>query len=231
MGKIVLHWMNESAAHRVLWLLLELGVPHEVKVHLRDKKTYLSPPELREVHPLGKAPVLEDDGEIIAESAFIVEHLMEKYGQGSELSPKSDEEERKIRFCMHHSGSLVPAEVMLLSGRKLRTEPPFFLRPLTSVIAEKMDQAFPVQDLRRHFDFLEEMLKTNGTGFFVGDHLTAADVLYIFTVQNILLLKDHPIFSNDEYPLLRAWLKQMHQRPALQAAYKQVPEKDPFSDL
>lgn len=223
--------MNESAAHRILWLLLELGVPHEVRVHLRDKKTYLSPPELKEVHPLGKAPVLEDDGEVLAESAYIVEHLMKNYGQGSELSPKSEEEEKKIRFCMHHSSSLVPAEVMLLSDRKLRTEPPFFLRPLTSVIAAKMDHAFPVQDLRRHFNFLEQILEMNGTGFFVGDHLTVADILYIFTVQNILLLKDHAIFDKDEYPLLRNWLKKMHQRPALQASYQHVPDQDPSPNL
>ncbi|HAH02059.1 MAG TPA: glutathione S-transferase, partial [Vibrio sp.] len=48
----------------------------------RDSVTFLAPPELKSVHPLGKSPVIEDDGIVITESGAITEYLIDKYGQG-----------------------------------------------------------------------------------------------------------------------------------------------------
>ncbi len=59
---IRVHHLNNSRSQRVLWLLEELGVPYEVVRYERNKKTMLAPKELRRVHPLGKSPVIEDDG-------------------------------------------------------------------------------------------------------------------------------------------------------------------------
>jgi glutathione S-transferase len=79
---IVVHHLNNSRSQRVLWLLEELGLPYEVKRYQRDRKTMLAPPELRAVHPLGKSPVIEDDGQVLAESGAIIEYLAERYGDG-----------------------------------------------------------------------------------------------------------------------------------------------------
>ena len=73
---IVVHHLNNSRSQRVLWLLEELGVPYEVRRYQRDARTMLAPPELRAVHPLGKSPVIEDGGSVIAESGAIVEYLV-----------------------------------------------------------------------------------------------------------------------------------------------------------
>jgi glutathione S-transferase len=70
---IVVHHLNNSRSQRVLWLLEELGVPYEIKHYQRDKKTMLAPPELRAVHPLGKSPVVTDNGKTIAESGAIAD--------------------------------------------------------------------------------------------------------------------------------------------------------------
>ncbi|MFC3117811.1 glutathione S-transferase N-terminal domain-containing protein [Jhaorihella thermophila] len=72
---IVVHHLNRSRSHRILWLLEELGLDYTVKRYERDARTNLAPPELREVHPLGKAPVVEMDGRRIAESGAIVEAI------------------------------------------------------------------------------------------------------------------------------------------------------------
>jgi len=72
---IIVHHLDRSRSHRILWLLEELGVPYEIKEYKRNKETMLAPPELKKIHPLGKAPVLEntETGEVLAESGAIVE--------------------------------------------------------------------------------------------------------------------------------------------------------------
>ena len=72
---IIVHHLNKSRSHRIIWLLEELSVPYEIKKYYRNKETMLAPPELKQVHPLGKSPVIEntETKEIIAESGAIVE--------------------------------------------------------------------------------------------------------------------------------------------------------------
>ena len=70
---ITVHHLNNSRSQRVLWLLEELGAPYEVKRYERDPKTMLAPPALRQVHPLGKSPVISDGAVTVAESGAIIE--------------------------------------------------------------------------------------------------------------------------------------------------------------
>lgn len=65
---ITLHHLNKSRSKRIIWLLEELGQPYEIKRYQRDSQTFLAPPELKQIHPLGKSPVIEMDGQVIAES-------------------------------------------------------------------------------------------------------------------------------------------------------------------
>ena len=111
---IVVHHLETSRSHRILWLLEELDLPYELKVYKRDSKTRLAPPELKMIHPLGKSPVIEDDGEVIAESAAIIEYLVELYGMNAQgdlahLQPAADTKAyRQCRFWMHYAeGSLM----------------------------------------------------------------------------------------------------------------------------
>ena len=69
---ITVHHLETSRSQRVLWLLEELGIPYELKVYRRDKATRLAPPELKNIHPLGKSPVITDGSEVIAESGAII---------------------------------------------------------------------------------------------------------------------------------------------------------------
>ena len=72
---IIVHHLDNSRSHRILWLLEELSIPYEIKQYKRNKETLLAPPEMKKIHPLGKSPVVEntETGEIIAESGAIVE--------------------------------------------------------------------------------------------------------------------------------------------------------------
>src|SRR3546814_13093547 len=80
---LIVHHLNNSRSQRILWLLEEIGAPYEIKFYDRDPETNLAPPELLAVHPLGKSPVIEDDGRVVVESGAITEYLCERHGGGS----------------------------------------------------------------------------------------------------------------------------------------------------
>jgi len=76
---IIVHHLNNSRSQRILWLLEELGVEYEIKHYQRDPDTSRAPAELKAVHPLGKSPVIEDDGLIVAETGAIIVYLLDKF--------------------------------------------------------------------------------------------------------------------------------------------------------
>ena len=122
---ITVHHLNNSRSQRVLWLLEELGVEYEVKRYQRDATTMLAPPALRKVHPLGKSPVITEDGLTVAESGAIVEYLVDRHGRGSGLKPAANTQERlRYPYWLHSAeGSARPPLLLSLVFSKLRTAP------------------------------------------------------------------------------------------------------------
>ena len=112
---IVVHHLNNSRSQRILWLLEELGLEYEIKKYQRDPKTMLAPQALRAVHPLGKSPVITDDGNTVAESGAIIEYLVERYGKG-QLAPAVGTPERlRWSYWMHFAeGSAMTPLLMKL---------------------------------------------------------------------------------------------------------------------
>src|SRR5688572_13624585 len=137
---LVVHHLNNSRSQRVLWLLEELGLPYEVKRYQRDPKTMLAPPELQRVHPLGKSPVLEDGGRVLAESGAIIEYLVETHGGGRLRPAPGSDEHLRWRYWLHYAeGSAMPPLLLSLVFAKVRSAPaPFFVRPIAKAIADKV---------------------------------------------------------------------------------------------
>ncbi|MEO0320930.1 MAG: glutathione S-transferase, partial [Pseudomonadota bacterium] len=98
---ITVHHLEDSRSQRVLWLLEELGQDYAVKRYDRDKSTKLAPPGLKAVHPLGKSPVIEDDGRVVAETGPIVEYLIDKYGGGKFRPQEGTDDYLKYVYWMH----------------------------------------------------------------------------------------------------------------------------------
>lgn len=122
---ITLHHLNNSRSQRILWLLEELGVDYEIRRYERDKKTMLAPPELKQVHPLGKSPVITDGDLVIAESGAIIEYLVNKYGAGR-FKPTSEKDLIKYSYYLHYSeGSLMPFLLLTLIFNKIESTAPF----------------------------------------------------------------------------------------------------------
>jgi glutathione S-transferase len=115
---ITVHHLNNSRSQRILWLLEELGVPYEIAHYQRMAPLPLAPPELRAVHPLGKSPVLTDDGVTVAESGAIVEYVLETYGSGRmRPAPGSADHLAHVQWMHYAEGSaMLPLLLALYAG-------------------------------------------------------------------------------------------------------------------
>ena len=198
---IIVHHLNNSRSQRILWLLEELGVDYEVKLHLRDAVTNLAPPELLAIHPLGKSPMIEDGDKVIIESGAIVEYLCDRY-HGEALVPArgSDDHIRHLEYMHFAEGSAMTPVLLSLYTSRLGEA----AAPLQPRIA---------QQLESHFAFLEGAL--NEHGHFIGAQLSAADIMLSFPVE-IAVMQGRAA----DKPKLTAFVAAMHARPAWQAAAK-----------
>jgi len=192
---LTVHHLNNSRSQRILWLLEELGLPYEIQKYQRMSPIPLAPPELREVHPLGKSPVVTDGGRTIAESGAIVEYVIDTYGKGR-LKPKpgTDDYWKYVEWMHYAEGSAMT---------------PLLLALYASLLG---DAAAPLQpridsEIETHFSYMERGL--GGRRFFVGDDLTGADIQLLFVLEAAGS-------RLAPYPGLVAYRDGMHARPAYQ---------------
>jgi glutathione S-transferase len=213
---ITVHHLNNSRSQRILWLLEELGLPYEIKRYQRDARTMLAPPELLQVHPLGKSPVITDGDITVAESGAIVEYLLDAYGEGSGLRPaRGTPDWRRYTYWLHFAeGSAMPPLVMKLVFQKVKESPmPFFARPIARGIADKVLGAFVDPNLARQIAFMEAELAKSS--WFAGAALSAADIQMSFPIE---AANQRAGLGKDKTPRLLDWLARAHARPAYQRA-------------
>jgi len=194
---IVVHHLNDSRSQRVLWLLEELGLDYELRRYQRDATTRLAPPELREVHPLGKAPVITDDGETVHESGAIIDYLIRQYGAGRLQPSVGWPEYEHYQQWMHYAegSAMLPLMLRLYVGRLGEAGAP--LRP-------RIDS-----ELANHLGHVDRSLA--GREWLVGDTLTGADIQMSFVGEAARDLRA-------AYPHLDAWVHRFQARPAYQRA-------------
>ena len=212
---IIVHHLNNSRSQRVLWLLEELGLEYEVKRYQRDPKTMLAPAVLREVHPLGKSPVLTDGDVTIAESGAVVEYLVDRYGNGRLIPPAATPERLRYTYWLHYAeGSAMPPLLLKLVFDRVESGPmPFFVRPIVRSVARRVKSAFIQPQLETHLGFMEDAL--GKTPWFAGDAFTAADIQMSFPIE---AAQSRAGLTATSRPNLFAYLERIHARPAYQRA-------------
>ena len=210
---IVVHHLNNSRSQRVLWLLEELGLRYEIKRYEREKSG-LAPKSLEAVHPLGKSPVITDQGATLAESGAILEYLVDTYGKGR-MAPAAGTPERiQYRYWMHYAeGSVMPPLLMKLIFDRVESSPmPFFVKPIAKGIAVKVKGAFISPNIKRHLDFMEASLKDHP--WFAGDEFSAADIQMSFPVEAAAARAG----LDKSRPRLMDFLERIRARPAYRRA-------------
>ena len=192
---IIVHHLENSRSQRVLWLLEELELPYRVRRYERDPRTMLAPRSLREIHPLGKAPVIDDEGVVIAETGAIVEYLVEK--AGGRLGPAANRESvLRYRHFLHYAeGSMMPPLLAMLVVGRLG----LLGRPARAPLQKMFDV---------HLDWLEGELGTRP--WFAGEDFTAADVMMSFPLEAARARAG----LDGRRPNLTDWLERIHARPA-----------------
>ena len=198
---IRVHHLDYSRSFRILWLLEELGLPYELVEHWRDPKTRLSPPSLLALHPLGKAPLIEDanpnGGRALHESGAIIDYVIRRHDGGRLAPPPGEPAYDDYQVWLHYGEGSAMLPVMIdLYARTRGADSP--------ALRARVDD-----ELARHGSYLEASLK--GRDFLVGEALTGADIQMAFVGE----LLARPV---DRFPNITRWLAGLRQRPAYRAA-------------
>jgi glutathione S-transferase len=194
-----IHHLNNSRSQRILWLLEELAVPYELVQHQRDAVTSLAPASLQAIHPLGKSPMIEDDGHVIYESGAIVEYLCERHGGSHFIPARGTTDHVRYLEWMHFAegSAMTPILLNLYVGRLGEAGAPLHPR-----IHEQLES---------HYQYMEDQLRPSG--WFVGDSLTGADFMLSFPAEAAVMSG-----RAAGKPKLTAFVKATHARPQWQAA-------------
>lgn len=216
---ITLHHLEHSRSIRILWALEELEVGYTLKYY-RRRPDMAAPKELKQIHPLGKAPILTDEQRVIAESAVILDYLQRKYDDKQLFKPSDEDNLNWYAYWMHYAeGSLMPYLVFTLVTEQLKGKSvPFIARPLTTVVAKQLQQQFSIPRLKEHIVFLEEYLAKSA--YFAGEHFSFADIQMVFPLQGLLASWNKP----EDLPMIRAYVERVCQRPAYLRACEKSPD-------
>jgi len=211
---ITVHHLNNSRSQRILWLLEELGLEYEVKRYQRDPKTMLAPASLREVHPLGKSPVITDGALTLAESGAIVEYLVERYGNGRLIPAVGTSDRLRYIYWLHYAeGSAMPPLLLKLIFDQIeKSSMPFFVRPIAQSIVNRVKRSYIEPQITQHLDYLEAEI--GKSTWFAGNEFTAADIQISFPLEAAAARAG----LNASRPKLMNFLDRIHARPAYQRA-------------
>jgi glutathione S-transferase len=211
---ITVHHLNNSRSQRVLWLLEELGLPYEVKRYERDRKTMLAPPELKKVHPLGKSPVITDEGRTLAETGAIIEYVLERYGSGHLMPAAGSEERLRFTYWLHYAeGSAMTPLLLKLIFTRMPANAPWLMRGLVKSIMKQAEARLADPAIKMHVDYWNEELSKSE--WFAGSAFTAADIVMSFPLEAAAARADAR-----SRPKVAAFLDRIHARPAYQKALK-----------
>lgn len=232
---ITVYALEKSRATRVLWLLEELELPYEIKEFKRGSDMQAGP-ELKEIHPLGKSPVITIESPstekpiVLAESGPIIEYLVDHFGKdklppydrykpGCEGKVGGETESwLRERYFMHYAeGSFMPLVILQVVMDKINNAPvPFFIRPITRMIVSQVESSYLLKNVKTHLTFLEGQLESapDGGPFLCGNRLSAADIMN----STLEYEQRYGVLNEKDYPKVTAYLKHLHERPAYKRA-------------
>jgi glutathione S-transferase len=197
-----IHHLGHSQSERVVWLCEELGLSYELQRYTRDPVTILSPPELKALHPLGAAPLMEDGDLLLAESAAIVEYIIVKHGGGRlKLGPEHRDYATFLYWFHFSNGNLQPVmgRLMIVSRAKLPAD-----HPVQVSVQGRLDRLMALVEAR-----------LGETPYLAGQEFTAADIMSVFSFTTMRLFQPVDLAP---YPNVRAYLRRIGERPAYRRA-------------
>ncbi|KAK8201402.1 hypothetical protein M8818_005870 [Zalaria obscura] len=200
---LVVHHLQVSQSERIVWLCEELGIDYELKLHKRDP--IFSPKSIKDLHPLGAAPIIQDGDLTLAESPACVEYIIHIHGSGRLALPPSHKDYAKYLYWFHFAnGTLQPAisRLLLLQSAKLDKQNDIVRRT-----AERMSLCLEHMD--KHL--------AKGNTWLAGDEFSAADILTVFTLTTMRSF--YPLDLSPYHNIL-AYLQRVGKREAYTRAHE-----------
>lgn len=186
-----LYHSPQSRSSRIIWLLEEIGQPHEVEYVTIRRGDGSGGPDPKNPNPEGKVPTLEHDGRLVSESAAICLYLTEAFPAAG-LGPKVGEAGRAdyLTWLFFYAGEVEPALINKWTGR---------------VDSDEQAKRGYDQMVRRFEGALAK------GPYMLGESFSAADVLYGSVVQwGAQMLPKRDAFD--------AYLARLQARPAFARA-------------
>ena len=184
-----LYHSPQSRSSRFIWMLEELGQPYEIEYVTIRRGDGAGAPDAKNPHPQGKVPALEHDGRLVVESGAISLYLTDAF-PGANLAPKVGDPDRGayLGWLFFYFSEVEPNMILK------------FLEVSSPMASQIFDTMF------KHF---EGRLKASP--YVMGDHFTAADVLFGSAAQwGTTMLPKSDVLS--------AYLARLQERPAYQRA-------------
>ena len=207
---IVIHHLQNSRSFRIVWLLNELGLDYDLKIYPRIENK--APPEFKALHPLGKSPLLEDNGTQLIESGNIAEYLVGKSG-----ATLSQEE----RMWMYYSEGTLMLHALAITYAR------WSLTGHEDKAALAKCEDFMSKNVQNDLDYLESALakveQQDGELFLVGRKLSAADVMMAFSVE--FAIKKNLGIQGRSWARIHQWLAGLEKRPAYVKARREAPHE------
>jgi glutathione S-transferase len=192
---LTLHHLNDSRSQKILWLLEELELSYEIVRYQRDPVTQMGPPALKTLHPLGKSPVLDDDGKLLCESGAITQYLLSRYGAGRLASDPAGPDQLRFLECLYFAVSAGMNPIMIkVYARAFGLE------------GGSMD-ATATDELERALGYIETLLGDHD--WLMGDLFTAADIQMSFIPELA-----NAVGAVGNHPQIEAWQRRLYTRPA-----------------
>ncbi len=192
---LTLHHLNNSRSQKILWLLEELELPYELVCYQRDPQTLMGPPALKALHPLGKSPVLAEEGKLLCESGAITEYILTRYSKGRLAPDPAGPDHMRFVECMYFAVSAGMNPIMI----KVYTR-------AFGLTGAPMDVA-ATGELETVLSYIEKLL--GDSEWLMGDIFTAADIQMSFIPELA-----SAISAFNGHAKIAAWQKRLYARPA-----------------
>lgn len=211
---LTIHLLESSRSFRIVWLLEELGLSYQIKHHRRNAEASTADTSLHDIHPLGVAPVLNDNGLTLIESGAIIEYLLNHYDRSGLRPPIASADYNQYSMWMHFAeGSLMPAlskhQALLKMGT---TRVPFFARSILKKAVNGTINANVVPEIEKKLNFIDTELGQHG--WFCGSQFTAADIQMCYPLE---LAEARGCITADMQNI-QSFLSAVQERPAYRIA-------------
>lgn len=213
---ITLHHIPDTRSNRIIWLLEELKLTYQIKTYQRDPVTKEADAKLKDIHPLGKTPILTDGDLCLAESGAIIEYLLDHYDSEHQFRPNHYPQKQQYLYWLHFSeGSLMPLLIMgYVHHIALDKGTPWWVKPVIKQFVSSLAKRFIQPRLTPQLQMIEAHLTQQA--FFCGDTFSAADIQMMIPLQFY-----QQRFGCDAYPAISAYIEKNSQRQAYKASVKQ----------